>query len=106
MPRKTPILLRRGPISGNIHALLRYKLTADVLVAYEKQDVSFDFYHLALEEMFGADDECPDIIGILDGVADGEVLNDREKAQVRRFHDHFRAMVVKHNERLENRSVG
>lgn len=106
--RKTPILLRRGPLSGRVVALTRYTrgTTAsghEMLKAATngKHDVSGDFDALLLEELFGPDDDCPDIIGILDGAADGATLPDDERAQVRAFRERFRAIVERHNERIE-----
>lgn len=106
MERKNPVLLRRGPISGRIHALRRYTLKGDLLTAHDKDDVTADFYHLMMEEMFGKEDKCPDIISILDGVADGYVLKDEEAAQVRDFRDRFAEIVTAHNERLESARTG
>lgn len=67
--------------------------------AHGKQDVSADFDALALEALMAED--SPDIVAILDGVADGHALTDTERAQVRRFEARFRAMVLRHNGRLE-----
>ena len=105
MPRKTPVLLRRGPLSGGVNALLRYTRTErngrELLRASEKQDVSADFDTLMLEELFGPEDDSPDIVGILDGAADGQLLTAGEKAQVRAFRERLRVVCERHNERLE-----
>lgn len=106
MPRKCPVLLRRGPVSGRIHALRRYTLKDDILTAQDKDDVTSDFYHLMMEDLFGKPEDCPDIISILDGVADGYVLRGEEAAQVRVFRDRFAALVTAHNERLESARTG
>ena len=103
--RKTPILLRRGPVSGRVNALTRYSRLQrnghELLKAAtdSKHDVSADFDALMLEELFG--DDSPDIVAILDGVADGQLLTADEKAQVRAFRERLRAACERHNARLE-----
>jgi hypothetical protein len=102
--RKTPILLRRGPLSGRINALTRYTITErngrELLKASEKYDVSADFDVLMLEELFGAENDSPDIVAILDGAADGYVLTAEEQAQVRAFRERLRSVCERHNKRL------
>lgn len=101
--RKTPILLRRGPLSGRVEALTSYRYlnggrTLKVL-GDGKHDVTSDFDALMLEELFA--DDAPDIVSILDGAADGEVLTDEERAQVRAFRERLRAACERHNARIE-----
>lgn len=74
--RKTPILLRPGGLSGEVYALYRYtRKTLEngrtVLDATGKQSVQADFDALLLEILIV--DDTPDIVGILDGVADNLV---------------------------------
>jgi hypothetical protein len=102
--RKTPVLLRRGPLSGDVNALLRYTRTkspggVELLKASEKQDVTADFDALMLEELFGRDDDSPNIVAILDGVADGQELNAEERAEVRAFRERLAAACERHNKR-------
>lgn len=105
MPRKTPILLRRGPMSGAVVAVHRYTRTSvngrDIVKAAldGKQDVTADFDALCLDELFGED--APDIVGVLDGAADGETLAEDERRQVRAFRERLRAMAERHNARQE-----
>lgn len=48
--RKTPILLRRGPLSDTVFALTRYrKLPDDIIDVQEKYSVDEDFRMLAIE---------------------------------------------------------
>lgn len=101
--RETPILLRRGPLSRRVEALTNYRYinggqTLKVL-GDSKHDVSGDFDAIMLEELFA--DDAPDIVGILDGVADGQLLMADEKAQVRAFRERFKAIVERHNARRE-----
>lgn len=95
------MLLRRGPVSGNVMALLSYRRQEirgrEVINAHAKQDVTADFTVLMLEELM--DPDSPDIVGILDGVADGESLTDDERAQVRAFRERLAAVCIRHNER-------
>lgn len=50
-----PVILRRGPITGKIYAITKYRRSEDGhLVAQEKHDVTSDFDYLvgrALEEV-------------------------------------------------------
>lgn len=108
-PRKTPILLRRAPVSGEIMALYRYTRKTvrgrDVIDAGfdGKQSVSGDFYVLACQELL--DPDAPDIVGILDGVADGQALTDEERIQVRAFRERLKAMVERHNAVVDERAA-
>jgi hypothetical protein len=104
--RKTPVLLRRGPLSGDVMALLRYtrKQTprGEILMSSAKQDVTADFTVLMLEELLDGDEQwpaSPDIVSILDGVADGESLTDDERLQVRAFRERLALACLRHNER-------
>lgn len=109
--RKTPVLLRRGPVSGNVMALLSYRYKPvvrgrevhEVLEASSKQDVTADFTALMLEELL--DPDAPDIVGILDGVANGQLLTADEKAQVRAFRERLAAACERHNEREHGAST-
>lgn len=99
--RKTPVLLRRGPLTGDVMALLRYTRKTvrgrEVLDASSKQDVTADFDALMLEGLL--DPDARDIVSILDGVADGQELTDDERAQVRVFRERLAAFCVRHNTR-------
>lgn len=106
MARKTPILLRRGPMTGRIVALHRYTRRqvgdTEILKAAldGKQDVSSDFDALVLMEL--VDNGAEDIVGILDGVADGQELNDEERGQVRVLRERLKTMIERHNARLDD----
>lgn len=52
-----------------------------------------------LEELLA--DDAPDLVGILDGVADGQQLTADECAQVRAFRERLKAACERHNARLE-----
>lgn len=108
--RKTPVLLRRGPVSGDVIALLRYTYTqtprGEVLEASSKENVTADFTALMLEELIGSD--APNIVGILDGIAavsesGAYPLTDDERAQVRAFRERLKLAVERHNERGHGR---
>jgi hypothetical protein len=105
--RKTPILLRRGPVSGRVNALTNYRYVNGGktihVVGDGKHDVSGDFDVLVLMEL--VDDGAEDIVGILDGVADGQTLTDAERGQVRTFRERLRAMVERHNARVDAREA-
>lgn len=113
--RKTPVLLRRAPLSGRINVLTNYSRKEvkglDVIEVRGdgKHDVSAAFHALMLEELMdgtrhrgGHCDPVPDIIAILDGAADGEELSDEERGQLREFRERFREIVEAHNERNES----
>jgi hypothetical protein len=108
-PVMHPILLRRGPLSGRVMAVYRYTReqvgNREILRAHfeGKQDVSSDFDALVLEEL--VDDGADDIVGILDGAADGEVLTDEECVQVRVLRERLKAMIERHNARLDEEAA-
>jgi hypothetical protein len=60
-----------------------------------KHNVTADYTALMCEELL--DPDSPDIIGILDGVADGESLTDEERVQVRAFRERLKKAVERHN---------
>lgn len=104
--RKTPVLLRRGPISGDIHALLRYTRThgprGEILKSSDKQTVTADFDALVMEILFGDGHDgppCPDIVYLLDKAAAGEALLPDERVQMDGFYTRFRKLVERHNDR-------
>lgn len=107
MARKTPVLLRRGPLSGNINALLRYtreeRNGREFLKASDKQDVTADFDALVCEILYGDGHDgppCPDIVFLLDKCAAGEALDEHEARQMDGFHGRFKKLVERHNSRV------
>jgi len=106
MPRKTPILLRPSPLTGSVMALHRYTRREvhgrELLQAAVdgKQDVTSDFDAIVLETLL--DPDSPDIVGILDGIADGEAINAEEQAQVRAFRERLKALIERHNARVDH----
>lgn len=105
--RKTPILLRRAPLSGDVMALYRYRrkevLGRDVIDASGKQPVTGDFEALMLQYLM--DDGAENIVAILDGAAGGDQLNDAERAEVRVLRERIKA-CERHNERIDSGVVG
>lgn len=99
--RKTPVPLRRGPLSGDVMALLRYTYKTvrgrDVIDTSSKQNVTADFDALLLEGLL--DPDAKDIASILDAVADGQLLTADEKAQVRAFRERLVVFIERHNTR-------
>jgi hypothetical protein len=97
--RKTPVLLRRGPLSGGINALTNYrrKNGGAVLQAAEngKHDVTADFDALVLEGLL--DPDSPDIVLALDGAAKGMELDAGEREQIRAFRERLIALIERHN---------
>lgn len=114
MARKTPVLLRRAPISGGVNALTNYRWSKDKsflkAIGDGKHDVTAGFYALMLQELLDgeghaervASQPTPDIIAILDGVADGDELTEAQRGQVRAFRERLRAIVEDHNQRIES----
>lgn len=101
--RTTPILLRRGGLSGNVMALHRYTHKTvrgrQVIDAgmNGKQDVTADFDNLMLEELM--DPDALDIVGILDGVVHLYALTAEEIHQVKMFRERLRAACERVNAR-------
>lgn len=103
--RKTPVLLRRGPLSGNINVLLRYTRLdgprGEILKSSDKQDVTADFDALVMEILFGDGHDgppCPDIVYLIDKAAAGEPLNPDERVQMDGFCTRFKKLVERHND--------
>lgn len=95
-------------MSGRVTAITRYTRKEvnghEVIDAHNKYDVNDDFEALMLYRLYGEPErDCPDIIAILDGAADGETLNEDERAQLRIFHDRLRDLVLRENERIDER---
>lgn len=86
-------------MSGEVQAIHRYARRDGIIVAAHdgKQSVQADYDALVLEELFA--DDAPDIVGILDGVADGQQLSDEECHQVRQFRERLKAACLRHNAR-------
>lgn len=102
MSRKTPVLLREGPVTGTIQALTRYTRTTTpagrevIKAATEgKHDVTADFDALVLETLL--DPDSPDIVMILDGAAREIPLDASEREQIRAFRERLIAIIARHN---------
>lgn len=102
-PRKTPILLRRGPMSGRIEALTRYTHKKvhgrDVIEAHDKYDVSADFDALVLEELIPEPESS--IIAELDGAARGMELTHHERLAISDFRERLIGIIKRHNDRIQ-----
>lgn len=98
--RKTPILLRKGPLSGTIQAIYRYTHQPNgVIRATGKQDVQADFDHLLLDELIP--DSKSSIVAELDGAARGLELNETEREVIREFRERLIVVIERHNARRE-----
>ena len=110
--RKTPILLRKAPVSGGVMALTRYTRKTvrgrEVLDSGTngKQDVTADFDALVLDAptQRGLAQELldPDAGGItaaLDGAAKGLDLNAAERKELRAFRKRLVAIIERHNKK-------
>ena len=99
--RKTPILLRRGPISGRINAVFRYtKQNNNGIELFRaatdgQQDVTADFDALVLEMLF--DPDSPRIIEQLDGAAIGADLTYEERKEISKFRARLIEITERHN---------
>lgn len=95
-------------MSGRVQALTNYRFIRGgevIKVATDgKYDVSSDFDALMLEELIA--DDAPDIVGILDGAAEGIELSSEERAQIRVFRERLRSACERHNERLPQQATG
>lgn len=94
--RKTPVLLRRAPFSGDINALTNYRRVRDAIrvTTGGKHDVTADFDAIVCELLL---DDAPDICAILDGAAQGFELVEDEREQARKFHKALVTIVERHN---------
>lgn len=79
--RKTPVLLREGPLSGRVVAITRYTrqqtANGELIKAQTKHDVDGDFRHLLLHRVLG--DPADALQPILVKAARGEDLTDAER---------------------------
>ena len=113
--RKTPVLLRRAPLSGRINVLTNYVRgeapggqTMIEVRGDGKHDVTAAFYAILLEELLDgeghegvAGEAASSLIAILDGAADGEQLSKRDRNELRAFRERMVEIVDDHNARLE-----
>lgn len=103
--RKTPILLRPAPMSGEIMALYRYtrkNLNGKDLIdcgSGGRQAVTADFDAIVCEMLLN---DAPDICACLDGAAKGMELDEDERAQVGRFRAALVGIIERHNARLKS----
>lgn len=103
-PRKTPILLRPAPLSGEIMALYRYSRKTirgrDVIDCGHdgRWPVTADFDCIVLDMLM---EDAPDICAALDGAAKGMELNDDERGQIGKFRAALVKIIERHNARLE-----
>jgi hypothetical protein len=97
MPRRTPILLRDGPLTGEVMAITRYRRRTlengrEVIDASEKYSVHHDFLGVMLERLC-ADDHA--IQPLLVKTARGkEPLSNSERARIGDFADRLGADIT------------
>jgi hypothetical protein len=64
---KHPVLLREGPMSGEVHAIRRYTRKQvrgqEVINAIDKDVVTSDFEHVMLARLFGDDTGMQPLLG-------------------------------------------
>lgn len=98
--RKTPILLRPAPLSGEIMALYRYTRKnvrgRDVIDCGSegRWPVTADFDNIMLDALM---EDAPDITAALDGAAKGMELDDDERDQIRKFREALIVVIERHN---------
>ena len=101
MGRKTPVLLRRAPLTGRIMVLTNYRWVKGgkilSVVGDGKHDVSADYDSLVLTELI--DNGADDIVATLDGVADGQEITDAERYECRVLRERLKEMIERHNAR-------
>jgi hypothetical protein len=99
--RKTPVLLRRGPMSGIVQAITNYRSSKEgyiKVVGDGKHDVQSDFDTLLLEELIP--DPQSTIMAELDGAARGMKLNEHERQIIAEFRKRLVTVIERHNARL------
>lgn len=97
--RKTPVLLRRTPLSGGVAALTRYTYKNDGRVlqaaADGKHDVTADFDALVCEMLL---DDAPDTLPILQTFVEGGTeFTTEDRLQIGEFYDALVRIVRRHN---------
>lgn len=102
MPRKNPVLLRPS-FFGGVNVLTNYRRTnvrgKELLevVGDGRHDVTADFDAIVLEYLFPKGKECSQFTAALDGAADGDELDRRERAALRRVRTRLVALIERHN---------
>lgn len=103
--RKTPVLLRRAPMSGAVNVLTNYRRgevngkDMITVVGEGKHDVTAAFYELMLTELMN--DGCEAIIEQLHGAALGLGLDKKDRAEIGLFRSRLVKIVEAHNARVE-----
>lgn len=95
-PRKNPILLRRGPLSGRVNAITNYTRKGDLVKAIDQYDVSNDFRALMLETLMPPGNEG--LQPLVVKAARGEKLTEAESEQLGDFADRLGAEITAHEE--------
>lgn len=94
--RKTPVLLREGPLSGKVWALLRYRRTDERIqvIGEGREDVTADFDAILCERLLTP---APNVIEQLDGAARGIGLSAAERDEISAFRAALVEIVERHN---------
>lgn len=106
--RKTPILLRPAPLSGEVMALYRYRTTTIngrelIDCGYDgRQPVAADFDAIVMQLLL---DPAPDICAALDGAARGMTLDESEREQISLFRSALVTLIKRHNARLKGKDT-
>src|ERR1035438_2903780 len=103
MARKTPILLRKSPLTERIQVITNYKMETrpsgvemvKVIGNDGKHDVTADFDALVLEALL--DDDANDALCTIDALCDSETCDDAQLGRLRIFHGRFAELVERHN---------
>lgn len=102
MPRKTPVLLRKSPLTNTIQAITRYTMSQRPngremvkVIGDGKHDVTADFDAIVLETLLG--DDAGDALCTIDALCDGETCDDAQLGRLRIFHGRFAELVERHN---------
>jgi hypothetical protein len=102
VPAKNPVLLRQGPISGEVHAIRRYTRKRingrEVINAIEKEVVTLDFNAVMLQRLMGDD---TGLLPLLGEAVESSELSDADKARLDLLGERLLEAVVQVNEAVE-----
>lgn len=84
---KNPILLRQGPLSGEVHAIRRYTRKQvrgrEVINAIDKDVVTLDFNAVMLQRLFGDDNDLQPLLGkAMEGAYEAGAITKDERNRI------------------------
>lgn len=108
--RRCPVLLRQGPLSGEVHAIRRYTRKQingrEVIDAHDKDVVTLDFNAVMLERLFGEDNSLLPLLGeAMCGARDADAITEEDTKRIRAFLDRLKDAITQVNGEIDRRAA-